>query len=114
MSKETTKKRLSVIIPVYNEADTIARALDEIISVLPYAEIIVVDDGSTDGTGEVIDKVKGIKVIHLPRNRGKGFAMRCGIEKATGDYVIAHDADMEYSPEDIIRMIEEINGGQYV
>jgi glycosyltransferase involved in cell wall biosynthesis len=107
---------LSVIVPAYNEAGTVeavARRLRE----LPLRlEIIAVNDASSDGTGEVLDRLaregRIDRVIHHPVNRGKGAALRGGFAAATGDVVVVQDADLEYDPGDLPALLEPIRRGQ--
>ncbi|HPD19585.1 MAG TPA: glycosyltransferase family 2 protein [Candidatus Goldiibacteriota bacterium] len=111
-------KRLSVIMPVYNEAGTIEKAIKEIekekIKSIKI-QIIVVDDGSNDGTSDILKKIqkknKKIKVIFKDKNQGKGSAIRDGLKYADGDYIIFQDADLEYSPEDYNIMLMPILKG---
>jgi glycosyltransferase involved in cell wall biosynthesis len=102
--------KLSVIIPVYNEKNTIGEVLQRVAAVDLEKEIIVVDDGSTDGTRELLKKISNpqIKVILQPRNQGKGAAIRRGLKEVTGDYVIIQDADLEYDPRDFKEMLRPV------
>lgn len=102
--------KLSVVIPVYNEKDTVGEVLHQVKAVDLDKDIIIVDDGSTDGTREILKKVSDpqIEIIFQPRNFGKGAAIRRGLEEVTGDYVIIQDADLEYNPQDFKKMLKPV------
>ena len=108
--------RLSVLIPVYNERDTIELILDEVRSTPFQKEIIVVDDCSTDGTRELLQQLAAegrIDRLHLqPVNLGKGAAIRQAMSLSTGDVVIVQDADLEYDPADWRQLLEPIVDGR--
>jgi glycosyltransferase involved in cell wall biosynthesis len=108
--------RLSVVIPVYNEAATITEIIERVRSVSVDKEIIVVDDCSTDGTRDVLARLNGLipelTVLYHERNRGKGCALRNGFEAARGDYVIVQDADLEYDPEDYAKLLRPLERNQ--
>jgi glycosyltransferase involved in cell wall biosynthesis len=107
---------LSVIVPVFNERSTVAEIVRRMRSVdLPIErEIVVVDDGSDDGTGAVLTQLRDstVRVIAHPQNRGKGAAIRTGLESATGDLVLVQDADLEYDPEDWPRLLAPVLKGR--
>lgn len=105
--------KLSIIIPVFNEEKTIGEIIRQVQKVKGFEkEIIVVDDHSTDNTPNVLKKVKGIRIITHEQNHGKGSAIRTGVARATGDYVMVQDADLEYDPQDILLMLEPIKKGK--
>lgn len=103
--------KLSVIIPVYNEVESIKTILKRVIDTKLAAEIIVVDDGSADGTRAVLKKLSGrsgVRVILHEQNRGKGAAVRTGIAAAKGEVLLIQDADLEYDPRDIPVLLKPI------
>jgi glycosyltransferase involved in cell wall biosynthesis len=107
---------LSVVIPVYNEVATLESLVDRVLAVdVEGLDIICVDDGSTDGTREVLQEriaPKGVQVILHEHNQGKGAALRTGFKAARGDLVIVQDADLEYDPEDYPKLIGPILSGR--
>jgi glycosyltransferase involved in cell wall biosynthesis len=106
-----TDPRLSVVMPVFNERNTIDEIIHRVLAVPIRIELIVVDDGSTDGTRErlvELQRERGFVLLLQPRNQGKGAALRAGFDRATGDIVIIQDADLEYSPEEYPQLIELI------
>ena len=107
-------EKLTIIIPAYNEESTICELLNKVQSA-PLSiekEIIVVDDGSTDNTLDVVSNISNIKVIAEEQNRGKGHAIKVGISQATGDIIIIQDADLEYDPNDYQSLIDPILKGE--
>jgi glycosyltransferase involved in cell wall biosynthesis len=107
-----TALSLSVLIPVFNERDTIEQALARVRELGPEVEIVVVDDASTDGTREILEAYPGIVLVRHPVNQGKGMAIRTALEHATGDVVAIQDADLEYDPQDLPRLVEPIARGE--
>lgn len=125
--------KLSVVIPVYNERNTIEQLLKEVYAVDVDKEIIIVDDGSTDGTRELLKELfpdhesnaagrpaniqrqlrgNTVKLFLQERNRGKGAALRCGFQHAEGELVIIQDADLEYHPEDFHKLLDPVYRGK--
>jgi glycosyltransferase involved in cell wall biosynthesis len=108
--------RLSVIMPAYNEAPTVARAVARVREVPLDIEIICVDDASTDHTAAILGDLERRRtidrLIRHERNRGKGAAVRAGIAAATGDVIVVQDADLEYDPRELPRLLQPILDGR--
>src|SRR3954469_394790 len=113
---DTDYKLLSVIVPVYNERNTVTEILRRMRRTeLPIdLEVIVVDDGSTDGTDRILQALEDstVRVLRHPENRGKGAAVRTGLDAARGDLVLIQDADLEYDPDDWNRLLGPVLRGR--
>lgn len=102
---------VSVLIPAYNEENTIRQVLTNVQALPIEKQIIVVNDGSTDSTYEILEELRvdsGFTVVHSDENRGKGHAIRSGIPHVKGQVVVIQDADMELNPNDIIHLVEPL------
>ena len=109
--------KLSVVVPVYNERDTVRTILSRVLATPHDKEVILVDDGSTDGTRQVLaeiesEKLAGVRVIYHEVNQGKGGALRTGFAAVTGDIVLIQDADLEYTPDDYPALLKPILDGK--
>ena len=105
---------LSVIIPVFNEAQTIRQVVEAVKEVPIDTEIIVVNDGSTDETSAILERMRDeptLKILQCKENRGKGSAIRLGLEQVTGEFVIIQDADLELCPRDLIPILAALQKG---
>ncbi|HPD13580.1 MAG TPA: glycosyltransferase family 2 protein [Planctomycetota bacterium] len=102
--------QLAVIVPMFNEAATVAELLERLIAVPLRMQIVVVDDGSTDGSRDIVARFAqahpAVELVCHEANRGKGAAVRTGIARARGAYTIIQDADLEYDPNDLVRLVE--------
>src|SRR3954452_16877269 len=106
---------LSVVMPAYNERDTIEEIIRRVLAVNIRTELIVVDDGSKDGTRDILSRLQpelGFTLVLQPQNAGKGSALRRGFQDVRGDLVVIQDADLEYSPEEFPQLIELICQGR--
>src|SRR3954466_11960524 len=112
---QLTDPLLSVVMPAYNERDTIEEMVRRVLAVPLRTELIVVDDGSKDGTREILARLAAeltFKLVLQPANAGKGSALRRGFAEVTGDLVVIQDADLEYSPEEFLQLVELICEGR--
>ena len=107
--------KLTVVIPVYNEVDTLLHLIDRVQDVALDKEIVLVDDCSTDGTRDLLRKTTfpgNVRVLYHERNQGKGAALRTGFTAAAGDVVIIQDADLEYDPQEYPKLLKPIVEGR--
>jgi glycosyltransferase involved in cell wall biosynthesis len=108
--------KLSVVMPVFNEKQTLREIVARVLRAHPDLELICVDDGSKDGTREILHELQAqnpaVRVIAQPKNTGKGAALRAGFQAAIGEFVIIQDADLEYDPNDYAVMLEPLIRGE--
>jgi glycosyltransferase involved in cell wall biosynthesis len=108
--------KLSVVVPVYNEKQTVRQILQRILATPHEKEVILVDDGSTDGTRDLLREIEAerdprVRIFLHEKNGGKGSALRTGFSKVTGDIVLIQDADLEYTPDDYPALLKPITDG---
>jgi glycosyltransferase involved in cell wall biosynthesis len=106
---------LSVVMPVYNEQNTLKEAIEDVLGVDLVKELIIVDDGSKDGTKGILKTLSSnprVKIVYHQKNRGKGAALQTGFKEVSGDVVVIQDADLEYDPEEFREMIIPIQKGK--
>lgn len=109
------KFQLSVIVPVYNECATVAAVVDRLRSTGLPMQIVLIDDGSQDGTEQAVDQLAqeaDVTALHHAQNRGKGAAIRTGVSAATGSVIVIQDADQEYDPDDFRFLLQPILAGE--
>jgi glycosyltransferase involved in cell wall biosynthesis len=114
MSKDIERKAwLTIVMPVYNEVETVSKVIDRVINLDMDIELIVVDDGSTDGTREVLKKLEQdeVRIVFHEKNKGKGAAVRTGYQHAKGEFVTIQDADLELNPDEIPSLLKPLLEG---
>ena len=112
---ERVRLKTSILIPVFNERSTIARVICRVAALPLEKEIVIIDDCSTDGTIEILNQlqgVPGINIVFHSENQGKGAALRTGFEQVQGDIIVIQDADLEYDPREIPKLVAPIMRGE--
>lgn len=108
--------KVSIVIPVYNERATILPLVEKVLGLALDKEVLVVDDGSTDGSAELlktsVEGRPGVRVFYQGKNQGKGAALRRGFRESVGDVVVVQDADLELDPRDLVRVTEPVRDGR--
>jgi dolichol-phosphate mannosyltransferase len=109
----TSSATLTLVMPVFNEEKTIEKSISEVLKHEFINQLVVVNDGSTDATSEILSKISDsrVKIVELSKNRGKGYALRTGFKNALGPYVGVQDADMEYDPADLAKLLAPLEKG---
>ncbi len=105
------KPTISIVIPFYNEEETVVSVLEEVVQTNPGAEIIAVNDGSSDRTAELMQSVAGVRALNAPENRGQSAALYAGLKQATGDVCVMMDGDGQNDPADIPALVAALTEG---
>lgn len=114
MENVMDENRLSVVMPVYNEAGTVLKIIDKVLKLDIVKELVIIDDGSTDGTRDLLKETKfdgRVKILFHERNLGKGASLRTGFKYVSGDVIAIQDADLEYDPIEFMELIRPIQEG---
>lgn len=113
-TSKLSRPEVTVVIPVYNERNTVVEVIERVLALPISLEVIVVDDGSSDGTGDALNRYSAhphVRCLLHEINQGKGAALRTGIAEARGEYVVIQDADLEYDPSNILAVLKPLQAG---